>query len=49
MNSKRVITKLIGVTIGLTGFSLLIWQAGWVVGLALLLALWGNNIERSSD
>jgi len=41
--------KLFGAALSLTGLSIVLWQGGWVLAVGLLVAMWGNNIERSTD
>lgn len=38
--------QIFSLVIGLVGLGLLIWQTNWIVGLALFLMLWGNNIQQ---
>jgi hypothetical protein len=42
---KNVKLLILGITMGLAGWSILIWQTNWLVGLGTFLAVWGNNIE----
>ena len=37
----------IGAAIGLAGWFIVIFDAGWLTGIGLLLAFWGNNMERN--
>lgn len=44
MNKKRLMLTSIGLTLGVIGLGLIVWQVGWIVAAGVFLALWGNNI-----
>jgi hypothetical protein len=35
--------------IGVIGFALVCWKAGWIAALGMLIAMWGNNLERRAE
>lgn len=35
-----------GLAIGVLGIALVIWQIGWLAGIGITLAVWGNNINQ---
>jgi hypothetical protein len=41
--------KLLGAALSLTGLGVVLWQGGWILAAGLLVAMWGNNLERSTD
>lgn len=45
---KQIVLKVAGSLISLVGLSLLFWQAGWAVGLAVGLVIFGHNLEQHS-
>lgn len=40
---------LISMVIGLSGFGLFVYHAGWGAGIGLFLALYGNNLMLGLD
>lgn len=48
MNQKRTM-RLVGVAIGVVGFALVVAKAGPVAAIGVLLAMWGNNLERRAE
>lgn len=45
----RVKTRMFGAVLTLVGFGLVVWKAGWVFAAGLLIAMWGNNVERGGQ
>jgi hypothetical protein len=41
-------TQKLGAIIGAVGVALVVWKAGGIAAIGMLLAMWGNNIERSA-
>lgn len=37
---------LIGAGLVAIGLGIVVWQGGWILAGGLLLAMWGNNLER---
>lgn len=38
-----------GAAVGLTGFGLVVYSAGWLAGLGVFLAVFGHNLEKRHD
>lgn len=36
-----------GMCIGFAGMALLVYSAGWLATLAVVIMIWGNNVERA--
>lgn len=47
--SQKKTMRLVGVALGLFGFALVFATAGPVAAIGVLLAMWGNNLERRAD
>lgn len=46
---KATIMLVIAAVFELAAYSIVVWQAGWLLALALFLLLWGQNLNRKSD
>lgn len=37
------------IVLGLAGFSILVAEAGWLIGVGVFLMIWGNNYQLSLE
>ena len=40
--------QIFGIAVGITGFLMVFAAGGWMMAVGLLLALWGDNIDKHS-
>jgi hypothetical protein len=40
-------TRTLILILGLLGFALLVWDAGWLSAIGVFILLWANNIEQT--
>lgn len=45
MKRKPTKMEMQGVAIGFAGMGLLVYSAGWLATLAVVIMIWGNNAE----
>jgi hypothetical protein len=46
---KAKIMLVIALVLELAAYTIVVWQAGWVLALALFLLGWAHNLTRSAD
>lgn len=44
----KVNQAMVGIAIGIASVALIWWQVNWLTALGVLLAIYGNNLERSA-